>query len=280
MVTLLERNLINSFIYIIAMCGIILYPVTNMANTMHYSSTQQDQFSIWGNYVFGPINGFEQIPSGGREVSTTQEKPTFSQLGIRQHGLWEGGAHVWIKKCLQISTSAQLLKMRSDTVLNEPLISHDIDFPAGSHLSTVSDYDIYHLDFGSFWQASNKIRLNGLAGAALLHFNYQINSGSLSTSRHFNHISPEVIIESIYLIQPRIDWRLHASSTVPSISDFSEQDVNSEIRYYPAIHRFPHVALMVKTGCLFINFKDKQSTPNHMKVNFGPYIGIGVVMNF
>ncbi|MCP3678846.1 MAG: hypothetical protein GY782_00525 [Gammaproteobacteria bacterium] len=61
------------------------------------------------------------------------------------------------------------------------------------------------------------------------------------------------------------------------MNSFSEQDIHSTLDYYPSIFHYPKLALMLKTGYLLINFKDKQqSTPNHMKVNYGPYIGLGM----
>ncbi len=90
--------------------------------------------------------------------------------------------------------------MQANAVLTQSLTTHDVYFPAGSQVKNHSDYDIYHLDFGSFWQLSPNIELNGALGIALLHFNYQMASNTLSTSRRFNNASPEIVLGSVYHI--------------------------------------------------------------------------------
>ena len=71
-----------------------------------------------------------------------------------------------------------------------------------------------------------------------------------------------------------LTWQSSATATIPA--QFSEENINTSLHYYPQIKKYPHLSFFVKTDSLFLHFKDQQQEPNEIHLNYGPYIALGI----
>ncbi len=253
----------------------MVFPTVGAASIVKTASYRPNfDINVWADYGLGPVSGFEQIPLDGTPGTTSEREPTFSQLGINQTNLLEVGAVITIKQWLQVDASLQHFSMDSNAVLNNTLVSHGRVFDPGTFVTTSSDYNIYHLRLGPIWQIFPRMQLGANAGVALLQFNYKVASNDRNASRAFNHLSPEIGLNSNYQLTSSLAWQINGTVTIPT--QFAEENISTSLHYYPQIKKYPHLSFFVKTGALFLQFKDKQQEPNRMHLNYGPYIALGI----
>jgi hypothetical protein len=96
--------------------------------------------SFDGSFRYGNISGFLQIPKGGGPGTTSNERPTFHEIGINQAPVGstaltlEWGNH-------EIYTGANFIRLSGKDTLASTLISNGATFPAGSSVDASVQLD-------------------------------------------------------------------------------------------------------------------------------------------
>ncbi|MEM9242478.1 MAG: hypothetical protein AAGA27_00275 [Pseudomonadota bacterium] len=238
-------------------------------------------FSLWADYGIGGISGFQQIPRGGQPGSSSPNRPTFSELGVKNPGLLEAGASGGFL-LFRLDAIYQRLFLNGSATLSQSLVTHGIPFEAGTHVKTNSYYALTHLIASVTALHGQKFSLRPGVGLELMNFNYKISSDTQSTSRGFSHLAPELKVNFDYNLSAYLQWRSAVHVTVPGLTRLDNYEANTGIAYFPVTKSFPGIqpAIYIKTGYLYLNFKDKQTMPNHMRITYAPFVAGGLALYF
>jgi len=102
--------------------------------------------SLDGEFRYGSIQGFRQIPRGGDVGSTSSERPKFDEMGINQAAIGAPSLTLgWNNH--NIYALARLIRLSGSDVLDTTLISNGTTFPAGTHVSSNMRLDWYGLGY-------------------------------------------------------------------------------------------------------------------------------------
>src|SRR4051812_772820 len=93
------------------------------------------RFSIDAAYLYGPADGYLQVPSGGEPGTSSKHRPKLNEIGIDDANIVDVvGRFGWHDEELYLG--AQIIRLSGDDTLDESLTSHAVTFPAGSHVSS------------------------------------------------------------------------------------------------------------------------------------------------
>jgi hypothetical protein len=132
--------------------------------------------SFDGSFRYGNISGFLQIPRGGGSGTTSNERPTFHEIGIDHAPVGspsltlEWGNH-------EIYAGANFVRLSGKNTLGSTLISNGRTFPAGSSVDSSAQLDWYR--GGYQYRLSYKksegatVSLYPFIGFGLLNFDYK-----------------------------------------------------------------------------------------------------------
>ena len=143
--------------------------------------------SVEGSYLYGPISGYLQTPSGGTPGTTSDKRPTFEELDMENVGIIDGsvaggkGAH-------DLYVGARIVRLHSETTLDNTLISQNKTYPAGSSVEADVKLDWYRAGYRHrFNYRYDKKAYIGFYPAlelGLFDFHYQLDGpNNLSTDR-------------------------------------------------------------------------------------------------
>jgi hypothetical protein len=245
------------------------------------------RFSAESAYLYGPVRGFVQTPSGGNPGTTSSERPRFSEIGINDanvadvSGIFGLGNH-------EIYAGAQFIELSGSRTLSETLVSQGVTFPAGTRVHSDVSLDWYRVGYRYRWvvdgaEAAPVLTLYPSVGAALFTFDYRLRGDGVAerVSRSYTKGLPQLGLE--------LEWR-------PGGGAFS---VSLGAMGFPAIDNIPSIATEHLTasyrilngrdlrlegfvGGQFeqIYYKDSQRVSNHVEADLGPMLVVGIGLGF
>src|SRR4051794_38362309 len=158
------------------------------------SSARDDfRFSIGGSYLYGPIRGSVQTPSGGEPGTTSSHRPTFGEMGIDRASIFDvAGQFRW--RAERFYLGAQFIQPSGSDTLDESLVSHGTTFPAGSHVNSDVGLNWYRFGYGHEFDFGDdrSWRITPLIGGAVLDFDYRLDSGALTAKRSYIKFGPQL----------------------------------------------------------------------------------------
>lgn len=102
--------------------------------------------SLDGEFRYGNIKGFVQIPRGGGAGTTSGERPTFAEIGINHAAIGAPAVALgWNNH--NIYGVARIIRLSGSDVLSETLVSNGTTFPAGTHVNADVRLDWYGLGY-------------------------------------------------------------------------------------------------------------------------------------
>ena len=102
--------------------------------------------SLDGEFRYGNIRGFVQIPRGGGVDSTSSERPKFDEMGINHAAIGAPALTLgWNDH--NIYALARIIRLSGSDLLSETLISNGTTFPAATHVSGKKQLDWYGLGY-------------------------------------------------------------------------------------------------------------------------------------
>ena len=115
-------------------------------------------YTVRYTHNFGRIDGFVQIPKGGQFNTTTDRRPTFDELDIKNINYpelfvgakWDNfGVYYEIK----------YKSFKGNATLNEDLKTHDIQLRKGDRISSKHLYAFHNLGFSYDFKVNHKFTL-------------------------------------------------------------------------------------------------------------------------
>jgi hypothetical protein len=135
--------------------------------------------SVDGQFRYGNIGGFVQIPRGGGVGTTSNERPKFDEIGINQAAIGAPSVTLgWNNH--NIYGVARIIRLSGSDDLDTTLISNGTTFPAGTHVSGNTRLDWYGLgyEYRFAYKYNNEgsvVSFYPAIGFALLNFDYNLN---------------------------------------------------------------------------------------------------------
>lgn len=219
---------------------------------------------------FGPARGFVQIPRAGGSESTSGNRPTFSELGFSAAFQPEARISLgWERHA--IVASARFTRHRERVTLEERLVTHGADFPAGTSATAGLELDWY-------W-AGYRYRLGGGefsatpgAGVGLLHLDYRLGD----ESRAFSLAAPVAFVSLEWNPPGDLSFALEfaVAPPVPRPRTWISAELAARLRLGA------HGRLVFGVSAERFDFRDTQDTPNHLRADFGPSAIFGAELRF
>ena len=272
--------------FVPVLIALALYPAVLPAQEQERSdaSNRDWRFSLQGSYLYGPINGYLQIPSGGEPGTTSRHRPKFSEIGIDDANIADVvGRAAWHNEELYLG--AQFIRLSGDDTLDDALTSHAVAFSAGTSVSSDVQLDWYRFGYRHRFAFGDdgSIRLYPSLGGALLDFDYRLDqsAGARSARRSFVKANVQFGLEVDW--QPRngpftLELDLLGSPYVSSLPFIGYEDLIAKYRLIDT----SHVSLEALAGVAFeqIYFKDNQDVPNRVHADLGPMLIVGINLRF
>jgi len=243
------------------------------------------RFSLEGSYLYGPVNGYVQIPAGGEPGTTTHNRPKFGDIGINTANIADAVFKAsWRDE--QLYLGGQWVRLSGDDTLDEPLVSHGVAFASGASVSSDVQLDWYRFGYRHrlTFLDDRSLTLYPSIGAAVLNFSYDLSGGTggASASRSFIKLGPQLGLEAEW--RPNrgpfsIDLDVLASPVIiSSIAAIFSERLVAEYRFYEN----PSFRSSVFAGVAFeqMRFEDDQTVSNEISADFGPLLIVGLRLEF
>jgi len=239
--------------------------------------------SLEGMWMYGPVSGHLQTPSGGRPGTTSSNRPSFGEIGIntasiydaevlpsfRDHGMYFGG---------------QWIRLSGERDLEERLISQGETFAAGSRVTSDVKLDWYRVGYRYRIQRGDEAgaelpntEIYSRLGAAILDFHYRLDgAGSTRADRSYVKVAPQMGVEMEWHATTKFSIAGEITSTLPFSSIPWIVTTQLEAKYQFFEKNGVRLSGFVGAGYEKINFHDDQDVSNEINADFGPMLRVGL----
>ena len=262
--------------------------ISLLALSAHARADEGDwHFDLGSGARFGQIDGHAQTPSGGEPGTSSQNRPTFNELGIDNVTVIDVDAAVeWRREGLYLDL--QFIRPSGSATLDTTLISQGDTFPAGTPVNADIQLDEYRLAYGHrFGLLSRELTLTPMVGGMLFSFDYSLKAtdgSGVSAHRSYSKASP--------VIGATLEWRpgggavgfaFLGSYNLP-VADAIPRGYDVEARAYYDFLRDPDrkLAGYVGVGFEHLQYDDssKQTLPNDIDFDLGPLFTVGLELRY
>ena len=241
-------------------------------------------YTVRYTHNFGRISGFVQIPKGGQFNTTTDRRPTFDELDIKNINYPElfVGAK-WDN--FGVYYGMKYKSFKGSATLNEDLKTHDIQLRKGDKISSKHLYAFHNLGFSYDFKVNHKFTLTPKIEFSLFQFSYKFSSsGSNNVSndeRRFNAGGIRVGGEANYQFTEDFAVRFDVMTHVPHDSIKSSLDASLTASYN--LYRSGNTEINAIAGIGYDSFKyrdTQKDMQNFMDSKTKPVYKLGVELKF
>jgi len=240
--------------------------------------------SLDGQFRYGNITGFVQVPRGGGAGTTSNERPKFNELGINHAAIGDPSLTLgWNDH--NIYGGARIVRLSGSDRLSTALISNGTTFPAGISVRADTQLDWYRVGyehrFAYKYDQASVLSFYPAVGVALLNFDYNLKgTGGLSAARSFEKAAPQLGLRSEW--SPEGPFSLSggvfsslAFSTLPLL-------VSVDLTAGYQLWGSPDHGSIAYLGIGYdrIDEEDNQKVSNHIKASIGPEVLVGLRVRF
>jgi len=237
-------------------------------------------FDASGSY--GPIHGYAQVPLGGGPSSTSDKRPKFDELGIDKMTM--------VNLCLlagmdshHLYGSAHLVDLSGKDTLHEELIFRNRRYPAGTRVKSDISLNWYEIGYQyniHFSKERMNLHIAPTVAYALWDSSVELESNNEKTRRSYISGTPRLGLDFEWFPAKRFSISGKAIGSIPFKYTPHIYTVVLAGKYnLMEINRLK-ISLFVGVEYNLIDFKDNQSTPNHVKASMGPLGLIGAEIKF
>lgn len=239
------------------------------------------QYSIKALYNHGKIDGFVQIPRGGKNGTTSIRRPDFDELGIDKVSYPEFEIKAkWDK--LSLYSNVKYKKFDGSKTLQSDLLTHSRAIPMGATLNTKHEYISY--SFGAQYDIykTERFTLSPLLEYSIYDFSYKydatiLNYKKISGERSFGWGQINYGLKAAYQVTDRysIDLTYKEAIKHDSVRKYRELSfMNSYTVYSNGNNK---VNLLFGIGYEKFKYRDTQyEKQNFMKHKISPVYKAGI----
>jgi hypothetical protein len=237
-------------------------------------------FDASGSY--GPISGYIQTPLGGAPSSTSDKRPKFDELGIDMMTMVNLSLSAGLDSH-HIYGSAHLVDLSGKSTLDEELIFHGRGYPAGTRVKSDVNLNWYEIGYQyniHFGKERMNLRMAPTVAFALWDFRTELESNGGKNSRSYIKGTPRLGLDFEWFPAKRFSISGKAIGSLPFNNMPHIYTVGLVGKYnLMDINRFK-ISLFMGVEYNWVDFKDNQTEPNHVKANMGPLGLIGAEIKF
>jgi hypothetical protein len=237
-------------------------------------------FEASGSY--GPISGYMQTPLGGMPGSTSDKRPKFDELGIDRMmmvnlSLSGGmGSH-------QVYVAAHLVNLSGEATLDQALIFHGEEYPAGTEVKANTRLNWYEIGYQyniHFGKERASLSIAPIAALALWDFSVELKANDEKNSRSYMKGTPRVGLEFEWLpVKPfSVSGKAIASLPFDNMPHIYTLGLTGKYSFVDKDRL--KISLFAGVEYDQVDFKDNQTEPNHVKANMGPLGLVGMEIKF
>ncbi len=237
-------------------------------------------FDASGSY--GQIRGYAQTPLGGAPFSTSDRRPKFDELGIDMMTMVNLSLSAGMDSHY-LYGSAHLVNLNGKNTLDEELIFHGRGYPAGTRVRSdvkLNWYEIgyqYNIYFG---KKPMNLRMAPTVAFALWDFSVELESSNGKDGRSYMKGTPRLGLDFEWFPAKRFSVSGKAIGSLPFNNLPNIYTVGLVGKYNLVEISRLKVLLLMGVEYNWIDFKDNQTVPNHVKANMGPLGLIGAEIKF
>ena len=241
-------------------------------------------YTVRYTHNFGRINGFVQIPKGGQFNTTSERRPTFDELNIKNINYPElfVGAK-WDN--FGIYYGIKYKSFKGDATLNEDLKTHDLQLRKGDKISSKHLYAFHNLGFSYDFKLNSKFTVTPKIEFSVFQFSYKFSSSGSTTvsndERKFNAGGIRVGGEANYQFTDDFGLRFDVMTHIPHDSIKSSLDTSLTGSYN--LYRNGNTEVNVLAGIGYDSFKyrdTQKDMQNFMDSKTKPVYKLGLELKF
>ncbi|HEV8290355.1 MAG TPA: hypothetical protein VGP94_00460 [Tepidisphaeraceae bacterium] len=250
-------------------------------------STGTFHLTLEGMWMYGPVSGHLQTPSGGRPGTSSRDRPTLGEIGIntasifdaemtaamRDHGLYIGG---------------QWVRLSGERNLEQSLVSQGDSFLLGSRVKSDVQLDWYRIGYRYRIQRGDEAgaelpntEIYSRLGAAILDFHYRLDgAGAAQADRAYIKAAPQMGVEMEWHATRNFSLAGELTSTLPfpSMPWIVTAQLQGKFRFIEKGNL--SLGGFVGAGYEKISFHDHQDLSNDINADFGPMLMVGLELRF
>jgi len=234
-------------------------------------------------WMYGPVSGHLQTPSGGRPGTSSKDRPSLGEIGINtasiydaeimpsfgDHGMYFGG---------------QWIGLSGERRLDETLISQGETFLAGSRVKSDVSMDWYRIGYRYRIQRGDDAgaelpatEIYSRLGVAIWDFRYRLDgAGGVQADRSYIKAAPQMGVEMEWHATRNFSLAGEFTSTLPFPSMPWIVTVQLEGKYKFFDKNGVGLSGFLGAGYEKINFHDHQDVSNEINADFGPMLRVGL----
>lgn len=245
-----------------------------------FSFTTPQEYKIKYLHDFGDINGFVQIPKGGKFGTTSSRKPEFNDLGIKRINYPQIELSAKWEK-LFINTEINYKVFEGNSKLNYDLVSHDKLLIKNSNIKTKHEYIDYKFGIGYDFINSQKLTFSPFIQYGATQFSYQYKTDSISSGRNFGFGSFHLGSIIKYNITENYNLFFNLKYAIP-FDNIRKWGTFELLNSYNVFKRdFDELNILFGLGLEYFEFRDTQKEmQNFMKHKVYPIYKIGLEYKF
>jgi hypothetical protein len=268
-----KRNVLASY----AMLLVLLLPVAPLG--------AQDGFHVDAGVMplYGPADGHLQTPEGGQPGTTSDGRPTFDELGITSvtggdfwmnlsrghHGFYAGG---------------RLMRLSGDGLLDEALLSQNINFVASVPVTADVKFDWYRVGYRYLYQhdfGGRTVDFYPSLGATFLDFHYRLSSPGLDgVDRAYVKVGAQAGLGVAMPLTERLSLTGQVFAPIPFPHTPKILSAQLGLKYRFLEKGDLRMSGLFGVGYDWISYKDGQEMPNDLEARMGPMGMLGLEVQF
>jgi len=229
---------------------------------------------------WGAVNGYVQTAAGGGVGTTSIARPTFDELGI-DDAVARGPFTIragWGNH--EVYVGADQLELSGRSVLTRALTTHGVAFAAGTGVRSTVSFDLYRVGYryripvgrGTSWAMALYPTIEG----AMLDFDYRFTGGAVTTSRAYLVEAARVGLGAEWPITDDLTLSGELLGPIPLRDTVEIWSGKVALGY--VLWRGGGVTIIGTAGVAyqFLDYEDRQTQPNHLRVEYGPMVIVGL----
>jgi hypothetical protein len=246
-------------------------------------------FSLQGRYLYGPVKGKLQTPTGGNPGTTSNNRPTLKELGFEHASVPDvsGTASIGDHR---IYAGYRMVRLSGSSTLDRPLTSQGHDFPAGAAVEADVTLDWLRAGYAHRFVLDlpgNRLpdlTLYPAVGAAVLDFDYRLRQDGSGGDVHRSYIlpTPQIGLGAEWPLTGRLSVVAQTLLSIP-VGSQPLIDSGEVAARYRVIER-GRLEVEASLGVVYdrIRYNDdaRQTVPNDIDVRFGPAVVAGLAFRF
>lgn len=235
-----------------------------------------------GSVSYGPLSEYMQTPLGGAPSSASDKRPKFKELGIDNATIVNLSLSA-IMDPHSLYCASHLVDLSGESTLNEELIFHGKQYPAGTRVKSDVQLNWYEIGYQyNIHLGKERVNLNIAPTVAftLFDFSGELESRGEKNDRSYMKGTPRVGLELEWFPWDRFSIDSKGIGSIPFKHTPHIYTIGLTGKYHMMSKGRLKTLLVAGVEYNQIDYKDSQTKPNHVKADMGPLGLVGAEIRF